>query len=220
MAENADINNNSGVAGTSFTAAADDIAGVKYQLIKIVDATADSVVGLIVNANGKALVRASELETLLSTIDGHVDGIEGLLAGTLTVGSHPVTNAGTFAVQAAGALPGGGTTGWSVASGSIGATKTDIGTANTAGQVGGWYFYNANSSVAYVQFFNAQASAVTLGTTTPIYSLGIPATSGANIPAGLLGINHSTAICIAITTTRAGSTGPSSTVDYNIFYKQ
>ena len=113
-----------------------------------------------------------------------------------------------------------GTSGWSVATGSIGATKTDIGTANTAGNVGGWYIYNPNSSVAYVQFFNAQASAVTLGTTAPVYSLGIPATSAANIAPGMVGISHSTAISIAITTTRAGSTGPSSTVDYNLFYKQ
>lgn len=109
--------------------------------------------------------------------------------------------------------------GWSVATGSIGATKTDIGTANTAGCVGGWFIYNSNSSVVYVQFFNAQASAVTLGTTAPVYSLGIPATSGANVMSEA-GIQHSTAICIAITTTRTGSTGPSSTVDYNIFYKQ
>jgi hypothetical protein len=110
--------------------------------------------------------------------------------------------------------------GWSVATGSIGATKTDIGTANTTGQVGGWYFYNPNSSVAYVQFFNTQASGVTLGTTAPVYSLGIPATSGANVSPGMVGLAHSTAICIAITTTRTGSTGPSSTVDYNIWYKQ
>lgn len=114
----------------------------------------------------------------------------------------------------------GPTGGWSVATGSIAATKTDIGTANTAGQVGGWYFYNPNASVAYVQFFNAQASAVTLGTTAPVYSLGIPATSAANIQPGMVGIAHSTAISIAVTTTRAGSTGPGSTVDYNVFYKQ
>jgi hypothetical protein len=109
--------------------------------------------------------------------------------------------------------------GMSVATGSIAATKTDIGTANTAGSVYGWYFYNPNSSVAYVQFFNTQASGVTLGTTAPVYSLGIPATSGANVMCPLP-IAHSTAICIAVTTTRAGSTGTGSTVDYNIFYKQ
>lgn len=109
--------------------------------------------------------------------------------------------------------------GYSVATGSIGNTVTNIGTANTAGIVAGWYFYNANNSVAYVQFFNLQASAVTLGTTAPVYSIGIPALSAANLMSPT-GITHSTAISIAITTTRAGNTNVGSTVDYNIFYKQ
>lgn len=110
--------------------------------------------------------------------------------------------------------------GWSIATGTIAATKTDIGTANTAGQVGGWFVYNPNATVAYVQFFNAQASAVTLGTTAPVYSLGIPATSAANVAPGMVGLAHATAISIAVTTTRAGSTGTGSTVDYNIWFKQ
>lgn len=110
--------------------------------------------------------------------------------------------------------------GWLPASGSIGATKTNIGTANTPGQVGGWYIGNPNASAVYVQIFNAQASDVTLGTTAPTLSLMIPASSAANVAAGLVGIQFSTAISIAITTTRAGSTGPGATVDYNIFYKQ
>jgi hypothetical protein len=140
------------------------------------------------------------------------------VTGTVTVGSHAVTNAGTFAVQASGSAA--ATGGYSVATGTIGNTKTDIGVANTAGQVGGWYFYNPNVSVAYVQFFNAQASAVTLGTTAPAYSLGIPAGGAATVAAGMVGIQHATAISIAITTTRSGSTNTTSTVDYNIFYKQ
>lgn len=110
--------------------------------------------------------------------------------------------------------------GWSVATGTIGATKTDIGVANTPGNVGGWYIYNANAAVSYVQFFNFQASAVTLGTTAPVYSLGIPPGSAANVAPGMVGISNSTAISIAVTTTRAGLTGPVSTVDFNIWYKQ
>ena len=109
--------------------------------------------------------------------------------------------------------------GYSVATGSIGNTVTNIGTANTAGIVAGWYIYNPNNSVAYVQFFNLQASAVTLGTTAPVYSIGIPALSAANLMSPT-GVTHSTAISIAVTTTRAGSTNVGSTVDYNIFYKQ
>jgi hypothetical protein len=109
--------------------------------------------------------------------------------------------------------------GYSVAAGSTGSTKVDIGTANTPGIVAGWYIYNPNNTVAYVQFFDLQASAVSLGTTSPTYSIGIPALSAANLMSPV-GINHSTAISIAITTTRAGSTGPSTAVDYNIWFKQ
>lgn len=109
--------------------------------------------------------------------------------------------------------------GMDVATGSIGNTKTDIGTANTPTSVYGWYIFNPNTSAVYVQFFNTQASGVTLGTTAPVYSFGIPAGGGANV-VNPLPVKHSTALCIAVTTTRNGSTAPSSNVDYNIFYKQ
>src|SRR5271157_1553237 len=101
------------------------------------------------------------------------------------------------------------------ATGSIGATKTAIKTA--AGSVYGWYFYNSNSSVAYVQLFANTVAGVTLGTTAPTMSLGIPPGSAANM-AFDTGVSYATAITIAITTTRAGATGPTNTVDYNVYY--
>jgi len=110
------------------------------------------------------------------------------------------------------ANPSGGT---SVATGSIGATKTAIKTS--AGAVYGWYFYNSNSSVVYVQMFANTVAGVTLGTTAPTMSLGIPPGSAANM-AFDTGVSYATAITIAITTTRAGATGPTNTVDYNVLY--
>jgi len=101
------------------------------------------------------------------------------------------------------------------ATGSIGATKTAIKTA--AGSVYGWYFYNSNTTVAYVQFFANTVAGVTLGTTAPFMSLGIPPQAGANVLTDV-GIAFATSITIAITTTRAGATGPTNTVDYNVFY--
>ena len=44
--------------------------------------------------------------------------------------------------------------GYSVATGSIGNTKTDIGTANTAGIVAGWYFYNHQWWYIWVDAFH------------------------------------------------------------------
>jgi len=146
-----------------------------------------------------------------------INGVTPLMGnGVSGTGSHRVTIASdntAFSVNST--LKPATTGGFTTATGSIAATKTDI--KGSAGQVYGWYFYNPNASVAYVQFFNAAAASVTLGTTAPVYSLGIPATSGANVMSDI-GIPHSTAICIAVTTTRAGSTGPGSTVDYNIYY--
>jgi len=103
----------------------------------------------------------------------------------------------------------------SVATGSIGNVATTVKT--TAGQVYGWYFYNNNATMSYVQFFNTVTGSTTVGSTAPVYSLGVPANGGANVflPHG---ITHSSAITIAITTTRAGSTSPTNTVDYNVFY--
>lgn len=184
---------------------------------KISDITASVVPGTAATNLGKAEDAA------------HASGDTGVMAlavrsdtaastaGTTGDYQPPITN-NIGALWVAGVASTNG--GWLTATGSIGNTKTDIGTANTPGQVGGWYIYNANAAVAYVQFFNTQASGVTLGTTTPVYSLGIPPASAANIQPGMVGIQHLTAISIAVTTTRAGSTNTVSTVDYNIFYKQ
>lgn len=51
------------------------------------------------NVDASALPTGAATEAKQDTIIGHLDGVEGALAGTLTVGSHAVTNAGTFAVQ-------------------------------------------------------------------------------------------------------------------------
>lgn len=105
--------------------------------------------------------------------------------------------------------------GLTTATGSIGATKTQL--KGSAGQVFGWYIYNPNASVVYVQVFDVLSASVTLGTTAPTYSIGIPPSSGANVFSDI-GILHAAAITIAITTTRAGLTAPGATVDYNVFY--
>lgn len=149
-----------------------------------------------------------------------INGVTPLMGnGTTGTGSQRVTivsdntaNTNPWLVTQTPATSGGLTP----ATGSIGNTATSI--KGTAGQVFGWYFYNPNATVAYVQFFNTASGSVTVGTTAPVYSVGVPATSGANVFSEN-GVAHGTAITIAITTTRAGSTSPGSTVDYNVFYK-
>ena len=102
------------------------------------------------------------------------------------------------------------------ASGSVNAVVTNL--VQTPAQLYGWYIYNSNASVAYCQIFNAIAANVTLGTTPPILSLGIPASGAANLINSSMGISFTTAISFAFTTTRSGNTGNASSVDYNFFY--
>ena len=105
--------------------------------------------------------------------------------------------------------------GLSAATGAL--TNTATAVSASAGQVYGWFIYNPNNSVAYVQFYNVAAASVTVGTTSPVYSIGIPALSAANVFG--VGIAHSTAIAVAATTTRAGAVAPGTSLDYNVFYK-
>lgn len=56
-------------------------------------------VHLAFDTTGAEVWTAAKITTMLS----YLDGLEALLAGTLTVGSHAVTNAGTFPVQVDGA---------------------------------------------------------------------------------------------------------------------
>lgn len=106
--------------------------------------------------------------------------------------------------------------GLSTYSGSIGATATAIKAGS--GQLYGYYIYNSNSSTAYVQIFNIATVGITLGSSTPVLSLGIPAGAGANVEFAN-GIFFGTAISFACTTTRGGSSAPSNTVDVNFLYK-
>ncbi len=142
----------------------------------------------------------------------------------------PVSQSGSWSFSLSAALPAGTNAigsvnlsplsgqGWpSTYSGSIGATLTAV-KASSAGTLGGWYIYNSNTSVAYVQIFDAATTgAVTLGTTAPKLSLGIPAGGAANMEL-TNGIKFANGIIIAVTTTRAGSTGPTNTVDINLPY--
>lgn len=96
-------------------------------------------------------------------------------------------------------------------------TNTVTQVKSSLGQVYGWHIFNPNAATVYVQFFNTANGSVTLGTTTPVISIGIPA-SGAIQAVWPIGLGFNTAINVAVTTTRAGSTAPASSVDLNIFY--
>lgn len=170
--------------------------------------------------------------------------ISTLPVSLASVPSHAVTNAGTFAVQAAQS----GT--WNVGTvstitnvvhvddnsgsltvdGSVTATpptwsqwsdrgdnsntaitNTVVTVKGSAGTFGGYFIYNANSSVAYLQVFDVSGS-VTLGTTRPDLVFALPAGAAANLEIAN-GVAFANAIKIAATTTASGSSAPSTALD-------
>ena len=82
----------------------------------------------------------------------------------------------------------------------------------------GWYLHNPSNATAYVQFFDAlTTSAVTLGSTTPTLSFGIPAGSSANL--NTTSIVFNSGVVVAATTTATGSSAPSTALECNFWYK-
>ena len=112
MADNVPI-----TAGTGTTVATDDVSGAHYQRVKLGVGVADSAVMIghledAAHASGDAGIMAlavrKDTAAALAGTDGDYAPLEVdangclhvLVNGTVTVGSHAVTNAGTFAVQA------------------------------------------------------------------------------------------------------------------------
>lgn len=101
-------------------------------------------------------------------------------------------------------------------------TVTDV--KARKGKVKALHVENPNGSKIFVQFFNALAADVTLGTTAPYYSLVVPANGAMDAwPGGPAqdsdGVEHPVAISVAATTTATGSTAPGTGLAANIFFE-
>ncbi len=120
---------------------------------------------------------------------------------------------------AGGVTPTPGTTGgWSVSSQTaLSSTKTQV--KASAGTVGGYIINNPNASTVWVQVFDVASGSITVGSTSPTWTIPVPAGSTANLEM-TCGVNHATAINIAATTTATGSGAPSpSALTCTMFYK-
>lgn len=156
---------------------------------------------------------AAETTKVIGTVNIAASQTVGLAAGSALVGKVGIdqtTSGTTNAVVTIPATSGG----LSIVTGSVGATPTAIKAA--AGQLYGYHLFNTTAAVAYVQIFNVAHGSVTLGTTAPTLSIGIPASGGVTVNFDK-GIAFDTAISFGCTTTRTGSTG--ATCDVNFFYK-
>lgn len=87
-------------------------------------------------------------------------------------------------------------------------------------RLGYYNLTNPNTTLAYVQFFDAAAtSAVTPGTTLPTFFIGIPAFGGAIDTSPLIDFQFNKGIVVCATTTPTGNTAPSSAIPVQIFTK-
>jgi hypothetical protein len=103
--------------------------------------------------------------------------------------------------------------------------ETEEEVKGTAGQVYGMLLTNTSTGTRWLKFYNATAANVTVGSTTPVLTWGIPGNSSDDIGAavfGAHGLAFDTAITVAVTTALADAdTGAPGANDIiiNIFYK-
>lgn len=98
--------------------------------------------------------------------------------------------------------------------------ETGVNIKGSAGQVYGWYIFNAAAATRYVKLYNA-SSAPTVGSDTPVMTFGVPAGAGANVEFNN-GIAFGTGIGIGCVTGVAdnNTTAPTANdVVVNVFYK-
>lgn len=104
---------------------------------------------------------------------------------------------------------------------SIDLDETEEEVKATAALLYGWYIFNAAAATQYVKLYNATAANVTVGTTTPVMTIPVPAGAAANVEF-TNGIAFATALTAAATTGVADAdTGApaANSVVINILYK-
>jgi hypothetical protein len=196
--------------------------------------------GGVLTVDGTVAVTGVATAANQTTVIGHLDGVEGLLTtidadtGGILTSVQTLDNAisgNEMQVDVVGALPAGtatigavnvkpATSGGLTIFRSIDLDETEEEVKATAGQVFGWYMFNAAATTHYVKLYNATAANVTVGTTTPVMTIPVPAGSGANIEF-TNGIAFGTAITVAATTGVADNdTGApaANAVVVNVFY--
>jgi hypothetical protein len=161
------------------------------------------------------------LDNAVSGSEMQVDVVAALPAGNNNIGDVDVASiaAGTNTIGNVGLVP--RTTGGLSIFRSLDLDETEEEVKSSAGQVYGYIFTNRDTTnMLYLKFYNATAANVTVGTTTPVITMGLPAGSSGHVPFPE-GIAFGTAITVAATTGVADNdTGAPDANDVvvNIFY--
>ena len=208
-------------AGTNIDTRTEDVNSNHRQVIVLGDPVANTGVAPVDGTAGlKVNLGADNDVTVTGTVDVSISASVAVPV-TDNAGSLTVDNAGTFAVQ-----PKPATSGDLTIFRSIDLDETEEEVKATAGQVYAVWVNNNAVSTRFLKFYNATAANVTVGTTTPVITLGIPGNTSDDIAgslsAGGFGIAFDTAITVAATTGIADNdTGAPAANDVvvNIFYK-
>jgi hypothetical protein len=196
------------------------------------DSTANAAKVLLVNAAGTALTADTQgqQDTALGTITS-VTGSMALARASTAVPS--AVSAADDAVLVWANLNGAvmtspvpHTVGGCTIFRSIDLDETEEEVKATAGQVYGGLITNTATATRWIKFYNATTANVTVGTTTPVITWGIPGNAtddiGAAFNNGGMGVAFDTAITVAATTGVAdndtGAPGANDVI-VNLFYK-
>lgn len=158
-----------------------------------------------------SLAAASTLATVTNLVQMNGQGIS-MGTGTRDIGTQRVTIATNDLVPVSSSASISG--GVLAASGVLAGGSTTESIKGSAGQVYGWYFYNANTIATYVFFYNNTSGVVP---SSSYYIIAIPPVSGANVFG--LGIEHTLGIRIGASNSRNTSNALGVSLDYTIFYK-
>lgn len=94
-------------------------------------------------------------------------------------------------------------------------TNSAVSVKASAGQLFVIQCGNTNSTEIYVQVFNVASGSVSVGSTVPTLSIPIAASSTGGFAMSWIGLQFSTAISVAATTTATGGSAPAIALDCN-----
>ena len=168
-----------------------------------------------------SLQRVSDAFSSRSLVQPTVSIIRGLsTAGGGTYVDVKVSPSG--AVQVGGEIaPITGTTGGATPFRNAAVTNTAVAVKASAGKVWWYNIHNPGVALAYLHFYDVAAASVTVGVTVPTLSLALPSIATASVAldaANAVGIQFSTAISVAATTTPGGAVAPGTALVVNAGY--
>lgn len=152
-----------------------------------------------VTLGSKADAKSTATDTTSITI---MQVLKQISASVQAPPSQAVTNAGTFAVQLPVDTP--------FLANALSTTVVTV--KGSAGTLGSYYCTNPSVADTFIQIFDISGT-VTLGTSTPKWSIRIPTLGAANL--SMMGLTFANAIKVAATTTATGSSAPATAADCN-----